>query len=100
MQSLIHQRFLLAFDYRSGGFFGYSHLTGGWDGGQAEYVRVPFADLNLLKVPSHLPDEKVLFLSDILSTAWHGNELGEVGQDDVVAIWGAGAYRSADNVFK
>ncbi|PRW58268.1 glutathione-dependent formaldehyde dehydrogenase [Chlorella sorokiniana] len=61
-------------------FFGYTHLTGGWDGGQAEYVRVPYADLNCLKV----------LLSDILPTAWHSNELGEVGPGDRVAIWGAG----------
>eukprot|EP00877_Chromochloris_zofingiensis_P012796 jgi/Chrzof1/7770/Cz02g36040.t1 len=72
------------------GFYGYSHLTGGWQGGQAEYVRVPFADLNLLKVPEGVPDEQVLFLSDILPTAWHANELGEVHEGDVVAIWGAG----------
>lgn len=73
-----------------GGFLGYSHLTGGWPGGQAEYLRVPFADVNCLKVPDSLTDEQVLFLSDILPTAWHGCELGEVHEGDNVAIWGAG----------
>ncbi|KAH7277137.1 hypothetical protein KP509_39G035700 [Ceratopteris richardii] len=94
---------------RTAGFFGYSHLTGGWPGGQAEYVRVPLADMNLLKVPEDMPDEKLLFLSDILPTAWHANELGEVGPGDNVAIWGAGPvgilsahvanFRGAGNVF-
>ncbi|KAG6542235.1 hypothetical protein Mapa_016363 [Marchantia paleacea] len=75
---------------RTAGFFGYSHLTGGYPGGQAEYVRVPLADVNTLQVPENLSDEKVVLLSDILPTAWHANELGEVGEGDVVAIWGAG----------
>lgn len=78
------------YGHRSGGFFGYSHMTGGWQGGQAEYVRVPMADVNTIKVPDNLPDEKVLFLSDILPTAWHGCEMGEVGPTSNVAIWGAG----------
>ncbi|PSC68261.1 Sorbitol dehydrogenase [Micractinium conductrix] len=80
----------LMYGHRSGGFFGYSHMTGGWDGGQAEYVRVPFADLNTLKVPANLTDEQVILLSDILPTAWHGCEMGEVGRGDRVAIWGSG----------
>ncbi|MCO5580249.1 hypothetical protein L7F22_034115 [Adiantum nelumboides] len=94
---------------RTGGFFGYSHMTGGWPGGQAEYVRVPLADVNLLKVPDDMPDQKVVLLSDILPTAWHANELGEVGSGDHVAIWGAGPVgilaahvakvRGADKVF-
>ncbi|KAI7835746.1 hypothetical protein COHA_010363 [Chlorella ohadii] len=71
-------------------FFGYTHLTGGWDGGQAEFVRVPYADLNCLKVPDSLEDDQVVLLSDILPTAWHSCELGEVGPGDRVAIWGAG----------
>ena len=75
---------------KSGGFFGYSHLTGGWAGGQADYVRVPFAEQNLLKVPATHDDLDVLLLSDVLSTAWHACEMGEVGRGDVVAIWGAG----------
>ena len=70
--------------------FGYSHVTGGWDGGQAQFVRVPFADTNTLKIPSNLPDEKVLFLSDILPTGWHATELGEVTAGQTVAIWGCG----------
>jgi threonine dehydrogenase-like Zn-dependent dehydrogenase len=57
--------------------FGYSHLTGGWDGCQAEYVRVPFADVNLLRLPENLPDEKALVLADIACTGWHATELGK-----------------------
>ncbi|KAL2649603.1 hypothetical protein R1flu_017731 [Riccia fluitans] len=75
---------------QTAGFFGYSHLTGGYPGGQAEYVRVPFADTNTLLVPENTPDEKLVFLSDIVPTAWHANELGEVGEGDNVAIWGCG----------
>lgn len=76
---------------RTAGFFGYSHLTGGYPGGQSEFVRVPFADLNTLKIEdSSIPDEKVVLLSDILPTAWHACELGEVHDGDTVAIWGAG----------
>jgi len=78
------------YGHRSGGFFGYSHMTGGYEGGQAEYVRVPFANLNTLKVPEGMPDEKVVLLSDILPTAWHGCEMGDVGPGRNVAIWGAG----------
>ncbi|KAH9541979.1 hypothetical protein CY35_14G090800 [Sphagnum magellanicum] len=80
----------LLYGDRLAGFFGYSHLTGGWEGGQAEFARVPFADVNCLKVPDELDDEHSIFLSDILPTAWHANELGHVGQGDNVAIWGAG----------
>jgi threonine dehydrogenase-like Zn-dependent dehydrogenase len=79
---------------RSSGMFGYSALTGGFAGGQSEYLRVPFADVNCLVVPSqqesNLTDTQLLFLSDILPTAWHGNELAQVSPGDVVAIWGAG----------
>jgi threonine dehydrogenase-like Zn-dependent dehydrogenase len=78
------------YGHRTGGIFGYSQLTGGYDGGQAEYVRVPFANLNCLKVPDNLPDEKVLFLSDVVCTAWHGCELGEVSKGQTVCIWGCG----------
>ncbi|WIA30950.1 hypothetical protein OEZ86_000999 [Tetradesmus obliquus] len=74
----------------AGGFFGYSHLTGGYQGGQADFVRVPFGDVNCLKVPDGLADHDALFLTDILPTAWHANEMGEVHEGDVVAIWGAG----------
>lgn len=75
---------------RTAGFHGYSHLTGGFDGGQAEHARVPFGDLNLIKVPSDLSDNQVLFLSDILATGWHATELGNVHDGDSVAIWGCG----------
>jgi len=78
------------YGHRTAGLFGYSHLTGGYEGGQAEFVRIPFADVNLLKIPQGLPDEKVLFLSDIASTGWHATELGEVKAGQTVAIWGAG----------
>jgi len=72
------------------GAFGYSHLTGGFSGGQAEYVRVPYADFGPLKVPRHLPDEKVLFLSDILPTGYMGAEFCEITPRKVIAVWGAG----------
>jgi len=78
------------YGHRLAGIFGYSELLGGYDGGQADYLRVPYADLNCLKVPQDVPDEKVLFLSDIMCTGWHGNELGAVSPGQVVAIWGAG----------
>jgi threonine dehydrogenase-like Zn-dependent dehydrogenase len=78
------------YGYRLSGIFGYSHLLGGYDGGQAEYIRVPLADRTCLKVPDTLKDEQVLFLSDIVCTGWHANELAEVKQGDVVAIWGSG----------
>jgi threonine dehydrogenase-like Zn-dependent dehydrogenase len=74
------------------GIIGFSELNAGLQGAQAEFVRVPIADVNLLQVPndSNLTDEKVLLLSDILCTAWFGTELANVSQGDVVAIWGAG----------
>jgi threonine dehydrogenase-like Zn-dependent dehydrogenase len=78
------------YGHRTAGIFGYSHLTGGYPGGQAEFVRVPIADVNLLKVPDSLPDEKVLFLSDIVCTGWHANELGHVKEGHTVAVWGCG----------
>lgn len=80
----------LLYGDRTAGFHGYSHLTGGFDGGQAEYARIPFGDLNLIKVPSDLSDNQVLFLSDILATGWHAAELGNVHEGDKVAIWGTG----------
>ncbi|WP_433781200.1 zinc-dependent alcohol dehydrogenase [Actinomycetospora sp. CA-101289] len=70
--------------------FGYSHMLGGYPGGQAEYVRVPFADFGALTVESDLSDEKVLFLSDIFPTGYMGADMAEVGPGDVVAVWGAG----------
>ncbi len=72
------------------GIFGYSHMLGGYAGGQAEYVRVPFADVGPLKIEDDLPDEQVLFLSDILPTGYMGAELCDIKPGDVVAVWGAG----------
>ena len=72
------------------GIFGYSHLTGGYPGGQAEYARVPFADIGPLKVPEHLSDEQVLFLSDILPTGYMAAEQADIEPGDVVAVWGCG----------
>jgi threonine dehydrogenase-like Zn-dependent dehydrogenase len=72
------------------GIFGYSHLLGGYAGGQAEYVRVPFADVGPIKVPPHLTDEQVLFLSDILPTGYMGAEMCNIQPGHVVAVWGAG----------
>jgi threonine dehydrogenase-like Zn-dependent dehydrogenase len=72
------------------GAFGYSHLTGGFAGGQAEYVRVPFADVGPLKLPSTLTDEQTLFLSDIFPTGYMGAEFCEITPRKVIAVWGAG----------
>ena len=72
------------------GLFGYSHMLGGFAGGQAEYVRVPYADVGPIKVPDHLVDEEVLFLSDILPTGWMAAENAEIEPGDTVAVWGCG----------
>ncbi|GAC1509804.1 MAG: zinc-dependent alcohol dehydrogenase [Chloroflexota bacterium] len=72
------------------GIFGYSHLTGGYAGGQAEYVRVPFADVGPIKIPNALSDEQVLFLSDILPTAYMAAENCDIQPGDSVAVWGCG----------
>lgn len=72
------------------GFFGYSHLTGGYAGGQAEYVRVPFSDVGPIIIPDDMEDEKVLFLSDILPTGWMAAENCEIEEGDTVAVWGCG----------
>ncbi|MBX9652848.1 glutathione-dependent formaldehyde dehydrogenase [bacterium] len=72
------------------GLFGYSHMLGGFAGGQAEYLRVPFADVGPLKIESDLPDEKVLFLSDVFPTGYMAAENAEIEQGDTVAIWGCG----------
>jgi threonine dehydrogenase-like Zn-dependent dehydrogenase len=82
------------------GLFGYSHLTGGYAGGQAEYARVPFADVGLLKIPDGLTDEQVVFLTDIFPTGYMAAENCDIKQGDTVAIWGCGpvgqfAIRSA-----
>jgi threonine dehydrogenase-like Zn-dependent dehydrogenase len=72
------------------GIFGYSHMLGGFAGGQAEYVRVPYADFGPLKVPRTLSDDQVLFLSDILPTGYMGAEMCDIEPGDVIAVWGAG----------
>ncbi|MDB5762518.1 MAG: glutathione-dependent formaldehyde dehydrogenase [Herminiimonas sp.] len=72
------------------GIFGYSHLTGGYAGGQAEYARVPFADVGPLKIPDGMTDEQVLFLSDILPTGYMAAENSDIKPGHVVAIWGCG----------
>jgi len=78
------------FGYSPSGLFGYSHMMGGYAGGQAEYARVPFADVGPLKVPAGVPDEQVLFLSDIFPTAYQAAEQGNIQPGDVVAVWGCG----------
>jgi threonine dehydrogenase-like Zn-dependent dehydrogenase len=72
------------------GIFGYSHMLGGYAGGQAEYARVPFADVGPIRIDDGLPDEQVLFLSDILPTGYMGAEQCDIQPGDVVAVWGAG----------
>jgi len=72
------------------GVFGYTHMLGGYAGGQAEYARVPFADVNPLKVPEHLDDEQVLFLSDIFPTGYMGAEMCNIQPGDTIAVWGCG----------
>ena len=72
------------------GIFGYSHITGGYAGGQAEYMRVPYAATTLVKVPAEGPDEKYLFLSDILPTGWQAAAFCDIEPADTVAVWGCG----------
>jgi threonine dehydrogenase-like Zn-dependent dehydrogenase len=72
------------------GIFGYSHLTGGFAGGQAEYARVPFADVGPIKVPEDLTDDQVLFLSDVLPTGYMAAEMCGIRPGDTVAVWGCG----------
>jgi threonine dehydrogenase-like Zn-dependent dehydrogenase len=72
------------------GIFGYSHMTGGFAGGQAEFARVPFADVGPLKIDNGFTDEQVLFLSDILPTGYMGAEMCDIQPGDVIAVWGAG----------
>lgn len=78
------------FGHAPGGFYGYTHLTGGYQGGQAEYIRVPFADCGPVKIPDGLTDEQVLFLSDILPTGWQAAVQCDIRPTDTVAVWGAG----------
>ncbi|UPK14534.1 glutathione-dependent formaldehyde dehydrogenase [Bradyrhizobium sp. 155] len=89
-----------AFGHSGAGLFGYTHLTGGYPGGQAEYLRVPFADATHIKVPAGIPDEQLLFLSDIFPTGWQAAVQCDIEPTDTVAIWGCGpvgqmAIRSA-----
>ncbi len=88
------------FGHTTAGLFGYTHLTGGYPGGQAEYLRVPFADATHIKVPAGIPDEQLLFLSDIFPTGWQAAAQCDIEPTDTVAIWGCGpvgqmAIRSA-----
>jgi threonine dehydrogenase-like Zn-dependent dehydrogenase len=88
------------FGHSTAGLFGYSHLSGGYPGGQAEYVRVPFADCTHIRIPDGMTDEQALFLGDILPTGWQAAVNCEIEPGDTVAIWGAGpvgqmAIRSA-----
>lgn len=76
--------------HATAGLFGYSHLTGGYAGGQAEFVRVPFSDVGPIKIPQGVPDEMVLFLSDILPTGYMAAENCQIKKGDTVAIWGCG----------
>jgi threonine dehydrogenase-like Zn-dependent dehydrogenase len=78
------------FGHATAGLFGYTHLTGGYAGGQAEFVRVPFADVAPIKVPEGMTDEQVLFLGDILPTGWQAAVQCDIQPTDTVAIWGAG----------
>jgi len=78
------------YGYGGAGIFGYSHMYGGYAGGQAEYVRVPFADVGPMKVPSTLADEQVLFLTDIFPTGYMAAENCDIKPGDTVAIWGCG----------
>jgi threonine dehydrogenase-like Zn-dependent dehydrogenase len=78
------------YGYSPSGLFGYSHMLGGYAGGQAEYVRVPFADCGPIKVPDHLTDEQVLFLSDIFPTGYMAAENCNITPGDTVAVWGCG----------
>lgn len=78
------------YGHAMGGAFGYSHLTGGYPGGQAEYVRVPYSDIGPIVVPDHIDDDTVLFLSDILPTGWMAAENAMIEPGDTVAVWGCG----------
>lgn len=78
------------YGYSGSALFGYSHIYGGYAGGQAQYARVPHADVGCLKIESDIPDEKVLFLTDIFPTGYMGAENGNIQHGDTVAVWGAG----------
>ncbi|MBC7798013.1 MAG: glutathione-dependent formaldehyde dehydrogenase [Pyrinomonadaceae bacterium] len=78
------------YGYAPAALFGYSHMMGGYAGGQAEYVRVPFADIGPFKVPNELSDEQVVFLTDIFPTGYQAADYCNIQQGDTVAVWGAG----------
>jgi threonine dehydrogenase-like Zn-dependent dehydrogenase len=78
------------YGYPMGGALGYAHLTGGYAGGQAEYLRVPYSDVGPVVIPDGIDDDKVLFLSDILPTGWMAAENAEIEPGDTVAVWGCG----------
>jgi len=80
----------LLYGHAMSGLFGYSHLTGGYPGGQAEYVRVPFSDVGPIVVPDGLDDDQVLFLSDVLPTGWMAAKNADIEPGDTVAVWGCG----------
>jgi len=80
----------MLYGFSGSGLFGYSHMMGGYAGGQAEYVRVPFADVGALKIPDDLSDEKVLFLSDIFPTGYMAAENCNIQPGDTIAVWGCG----------
>jgi threonine dehydrogenase-like Zn-dependent dehydrogenase len=89
-----------AFGHSTAGLFGYTHLTGGYPGGQAEYLRVPFADTTHIKIPDGISDEQALFLGDIFPTGWQAAAQCAIEPTDTVAVWGCGpvgqmALRSA-----
>lgn len=79
-----------ALGHHTAAMFGYSHLMGGIPGGQAEFLRVPFADVGPIKIPDYLKDEQVLFLSDIFPTGWMAAENCDIQPNDTVAVWGCG----------
>ena len=80
----------IAYGHSMGGAFGYAHLTGGYAGGQAEYLRVPYSDVGPIVIPDGMEDDKVLFLSDILPTGWMAAVNCDIEPGDTVAVWGAG----------
>ncbi len=78
------------FGHATAGLFGYTHITGGYPGGQAEYLRVPFADTTHVKIPDGISDEKALFLGDIFPTGWQAAMQCDIDPTDTVAVWGCG----------
>lgn len=80
----------MLYGHRTAALFGYSHLTGGFAGLQAERARIPLADNNLYPIPSNVTDEQAISVSDVLNTGWHGNELAKVRKGSTVCVWGCG----------